>query len=43
MSIEAIVEFLLVQLRDFGDVGVAMEGVVGVESISVLGAVIVAL
>lgn len=42
MSIEAVVELLLLELRDFGDVGVAMEGVISVESISVLTAEIIA-
>ena len=42
-SIEAVIELLLLELRDFGDVGVAVEGMVGVESISVLAAVIIAL
>ena len=42
MSIEAVVELLLLELRDLGDVGVAMEGMISVESISVLTAEIIA-
>lgn len=43
MSIEAVVELLLLELRDLGDVGVAMEGMFGVEAISVLAAEVIAL
>jgi hypothetical protein len=42
-SIEAIVKLLLLQLRNFRDMGIAMERVVGIQSVPILRAVVVSL